>query len=46
MRDSASEEVRRTRGRCRTLEGRIRAILKGHPGEVAEQVAVPPHPKL
>ena len=36
--DSASDEVQRTRGRCRTLEGRLRALLKPLPGEVSEQV--------
>ena len=38
VRDTASEEVRRTRNKCRTLEGRLRAILKGASGEVSEQV--------
>ncbi len=38
VRDSASEEVRRTRNRCRTIEGRLRSILKGSSGEVSEQV--------
>ena len=38
VRDSASEEVRRTRNRCRTIEGRLRSILKGASGEVSEQV--------
>ena len=38
VRDSASEEVRRTRNRCRTIEGRLRSILKGTSGEVSEQV--------
>ncbi len=37
VRDSASEELRRARMRCRTLEGRLRSVLKGHAGEVAEQ---------
>lgn len=40
VRDGASEEVRRTRGRCRTLEGRLRALLKAFQGEVSEQVAL------
>ena len=35
--DGASEELRRARQRCRTLEGRLRGILKSHGGEVAEQ---------
>ena len=39
--ESASEEVQRTRARCRTLEGRLRALLKPLPGEVSEQVCVP-----
>ena len=38
VRDGASEDVRRTRGRCRTLEGRLRSLLKGFQGEVSEQV--------
>ena len=38
--DSASDEVQRTRGRCRTLEGRLRALLKPLPGEVSEQVCI------
>ena len=38
VRDGASEELRRARQRCRTLEGRLRGVLKGHGGEVAEQV--------
>ena len=38
VRDTASEEVRRTRNKCRTLEGRLRAILKGASNEVSEQV--------
>ena len=42
VRDSASEDVRRTRNRCKTLEGRLRSILKGCAGEVSEQVG----PKL
>ncbi|KAK9818002.1 hypothetical protein WJX72_005611 [[Myrmecia] bisecta] len=37
VRDSASEEVRRTRGRVRALEGRLTNLLKGHGGEVTEQ---------
>ena len=38
VRDSASEDVRRTRGRCRTLEGRLHTILKVIPGEISVQV--------
>ncbi|EIE19122.1 hypothetical protein COCSUDRAFT_38365 [Coccomyxa subellipsoidea C-169] len=37
VREGASEDVRRTRGRCRTLEGRLRSLLKGFQGEVSEQ---------
>ncbi|EFN53577.1 hypothetical protein CHLNCDRAFT_136763 [Chlorella variabilis] len=49
VRESASEEVRRARARVRTIEGRIRGILKGYQGEVTEQgarmcVAVPASP--
>ena len=40
VRDSASEEVRRTRNRCRTIEGRLRSILKSASGEVSEQVTL------
>ncbi len=36
--EGASDDVRRTRGRCRSLEGRLRALLKALPGEVSEQV--------
>ncbi|BDA49511.1 Endonuclease MutS2 [Coccomyxa sp. Obi] len=50
VRDGASEDVRRTRGRCRTIEGRLRSLLKGFQGEVSEQsgrlcVAVSPADK-
>ena len=38
VRDSASEEVRRTRGKVMTIEGRIRGVLKNQGGEVTEQV--------
>ena len=38
VRDTASEDIRRTRNKCRTLEGRLRALLKGASGEVSEQV--------
>ncbi len=41
VREGASEDVRRTRGRCRTLEGRLRSLLKGFQGEVSEQVPAP-----
>ena len=40
VRDSASEDVRRMRNRCKTLEGRLRSILKGSAGEVSEQVVL------
>lgn len=43
VRDGASEDVRRTRGRCRTLEGRLRSLLKGFQGEVSEQVPCHQH---
>ena len=42
VRDGASEDVRRTRGRCRTIEGRLRSLLKGFQGEVSEQVPAAP----
>ena len=38
VKESASEEVRRTRGRVSTLQGRLRGILQNQPGEVTEQV--------
>lgn len=46
VRDSASDAVRRTRGRVTTLQGRLRGILQNQPGEVTEQggrvcIAVP-----
>ncbi|KAL4459148.1 hypothetical protein ABPG75_014013 [Micractinium tetrahymenae] len=49
VRESASEDVRRARGRVRTVEGRLRGILKGYHGEITEQagrmcVAVPASP--
>lgn len=36
VRDTASEEVRRTRARVTTLANRVRGILRGYPGEVTE----------
>lgn len=36
VRDTASEEVRRTRARVTTLANRIRSILRGYAGEVTE----------
>lgn len=38
VRDSASDEVRRTRGKVMTIQGRIRGVLKNQNGEVTEQV--------
>ncbi len=38
VREGASEEVRRARGRLATLQGRLRATLQNQPGEVTEQV--------
>lgn len=38
VRDSASDNVRRARGRVTTLQGRLRGILQNQPGEVTEQV--------
>ena len=37
VRDSASEELRRARGKMATIAGRLRGILKGHGGEPTEQ---------
>ena len=39
VRDSASDEVRQTRGKLRAVENRLKAILKGHTGEVSELVS-------
>lgn len=36
IRDSASDEVRQSRGKLRAVENRLKAILKGHSGEVSE----------
>lgn len=41
IRDSASDEVRQSRGKLRAIENRLKAILKGHSGEVSEMVRVP-----
>ena len=41
IRDSASDEVRQSRGKLRAVENRLKAILKGHSGEVSEMVRVP-----
>ena len=38
VRDGASEELRRARGKVATIAGRVRGILKNHGGEVTEQV--------
>lgn len=38
IRDSASDEVRQSRGKLRAVENRLKAILKGHSGEVSEMV--------
>lgn len=45
MREDASEPLRQARGRCRVLEGRLAALLRGSPGEVSQKVA-PPLPPL
>lgn len=37
VRDAASEEVSRTRSRVRTVESRLRSLLKGMSGEATEQ---------
>ncbi|KAL0045927.1 hypothetical protein WJX82_008672 [Trebouxia sp. C0006] len=36
IRDSASDEVRQSRGKLQAVENRLKAILKGHSGEVSE----------
>eukprot|EP00891_Asterochloris_glomerata_P006948 jgi/Astpho2/6948/e_gw1.00107.204.1_t len=36
VKDTASEEVRRTRGQLSSIEGRLNSILKGYGGEVTE----------
>ena len=38
VKDTASEEVRRTRGQLSSIEGRLNSILKGYGGEVTEHV--------
>jgi dsDNA-specific endonuclease/ATPase MutS2 len=38
IRDSASDEVRQSRGKLRAVENRLKAILKGHSGEISEMV--------
>ena len=38
VRETASEELSRCRNRVRTLEGRLRSLLKGMSGEPSEQV--------
>ncbi len=38
--DSASDEVRQSRGKLQAVENRLKAILKGHSGEVSEMVRV------
>lgn len=39
VRDDASDEVSRTRGRVRTIETRLKNLLKGMNGEQTEQVS-------
>lgn len=41
IRDGASDEVRQARGKLRAVEDRLKAILKGHSGEVSEMVSHP-----
>ena len=38
VQDGASDEVRAARGKLRAVENRLKAILKGHSGEVSEMV--------
>ena len=38
VKDTASEEVRRTRGQLSSIEGRLNSILKGYGGEATEHV--------
>ena len=38
VQDSASDELRAARGKLRGVENRLKALLKGHSGEVSEMV--------
>lgn len=38
VQDSASDDLRSVRGKLRAVENRLKAILKGHSGEVSEMV--------
>lgn len=38
VKDSASDELRTARGKLRGIENRLKALLKGHSGEVSEMV--------
>lgn len=38
VRDDASDELSKARGRIKTIETRLRNLLKGMPGELSEQV--------
>ena len=42
VRETASEELSRCRTRVRTIEGRLRSLLKGMSGEPSEQVSAHP----
>ena len=39
VQDSASDELRAARGKLRGVENRLKALLKGHSGEVSEMVS-------
>lgn len=45
VREDASELLRQARGRCRVLEGRLAALLRGSPGEVSQKVSRLPRPQ-
>ena len=38
VQDSASDELRAARGKLRGVENRLKALLKGHSGEISEMV--------
>ena len=46
VRETASEELPRCRNRVRTIEGRLRSLLKGMSGEPSEQVGAQPSAPL
>ena len=40
IKDSASDQVRQSRGKLRAVENRLKALLKGQSGEVSEMVSL------